>query len=213
MAYRVKELFYSIQGEGLHAGRPAVFCRFSGCNLWSGRNEDRKGSVCSFCDTDILGIDGPGGGVFETSQDLVTGILAHWPAKTDLEAKPFVVLTGGEPLLQVDSELTAALKASGVYVAVETNGTLEASGDFDWISVSPKSPEKTVQKSGNELKLVYPQEQIRPEDVADWGFAHFLLQPMDGRELEKNTQAALEYCLAHPQWRIGLQLHKILQVR
>ncbi len=208
--YKVKEIFYSIQGEGFHAGRPAVFCRFSGCNLWSGREEDRKTAICSFCDTDFVGTEGSYGGKY-SAEELAGQIVALWP---DPAVPPFVVLTGGEPMLQLDEQLAQALKAYGVYSALETNGTLEVPPIVDWVTVSPKAGAKWIQRSGNELKLIYPQPHNNtPEYYYSHGiFDHYLLQPMDGLELKSNTRAALKYCLTHPHWRISLQQHKLLGV-
>ncbi len=210
--YTVREIFYTLQGEGVHAGRPAVFCRFSGCNLWSGREEDRATAICRFCDTQFVGV-GPDGGRFASAADLVSAIAAVWPKESMGRQRPFVVCTGGEPLLQLDVDLIEGLHAAGFEVAVETNGTLLPPPGLDWICVSPKARAKTILRSGDELKLVYPQEGALPSEFADWEFRHFSLQPMDGPDLEANTSAAMEYCLSHPQWRLSLQLHKILGIR
>lgn len=211
MTYSVKEIFYTLQGEGANAGRPAVFCRFAGCNLWSGREADRATAVCRFCDTEFVGIDGDGGGKFESAGALADAIAARWPAKTG--GRPFVVCTGGEPLLQLDAALVQAIRARGFAIAVETNGTLEPpEGDF-WLTVSPKAGAPFVLKRGNELKLVYPQTGAEPEKFADLAFDNFFLQPMDSPERVKNTALATEYCLAHPQWRLSLQTHKIIGIR
>lgn len=210
MTYSVKELFYTLQGEGLQAGRPAVFCRFTGCNLWSGLERDRASAVCRFCDTDFVGTDGEGGGRFATADELAAAVDARWPASG--HGRRFVVCTGGEPLLQVDAALIEALHAKGFEVAVETNGTQAAPAGLDWICVSPKSTAPLVQTQGNELKLVFPQADALPEDFEALAFEHFLLQPMDGPDRERNTQLAVEYCKAHPQWRLSLQTHKILRI-
>jgi 7-carboxy-7-deazaguanine synthase len=211
MVYSVKEIFYTLQGEGRNAGRPAVFCRFAGCNLWSGREPDRARAICTFCDTDFIGIDGEGGGRFGTPGELTTAILTYWPATT--RDRRFVVLTGGEPLLQVDGPLIAALHAEAFEVAVETNGTLEPPPGIDWVCVSPKSSAPLALKRGSELKLVFPQAGAEPERFEGLAFEHFLLQPMDGPEREVNTAAAVAYCLAHPRWQLSLQTHKLLGIR
>lgn len=207
--YAVKEIFYTLQGEGLQAGRPAVFCRFAGCNLWSGRESDRADASCTFCDTDFVGTDGPGGGRFATAQDLVRACRAVWRGNS--AAAQFVVLTGGEPMLQVDMDLIDAFHDDGFEIAIETNGTLPVSDEIDWICVSPKPGMTLRQKSGDELKLVYPQVEITPEDVLGLAFTHFLLQPLDDLVGgTANLQAAIDYCLRHPRWRLSLQTHKIL---
>jgi 7-carboxy-7-deazaguanine synthase (Cx14CxxC type) len=210
MTYSVKELFYTLQGEGVQAGRPAVFCRFTGCNLWSGLERDREKAVCRFCDTDFVGTDGEGGGRFDSAADLASAVAAQWPA-TGHERR-FVVCTGGEPLLQVDAALIDALHARGFQIAVETNGTQAAPAGLDWICVSPKSNAPLVQARGNELKLVFPQADAMPGRFEGLAFDHFLLQPMDGPDRERNTRLAVDYCKAHPQWRLSLQTHKILQI-
>lgn len=208
--YHIKEIFYSIQGEGYHAGKPAVFCRFSGCNLWSGREEDRSKAICDFCDTEFVGIDGTLGGKYN-AQTLTSAILSLWPNPT--HSRPYVVLTGGEPMLQVDQLLLDELHASGIYVSIETNGTLPVLPSIDWITLSPKSKAKWVQKEGDELKLVYPQMDMEPEFYyKNSKCDHFILQPMDGYNYTENLRKTLEYCLSHPHWKIGLQLHKILQL-
>jgi 7-carboxy-7-deazaguanine synthase (Cx14CxxC type) len=211
MAYAVKEIFYTLQGEGAQTGRPAVFCRFAGCNLWSGREADRVTAVCDFCDTDFVGTDGPGGGRFGSAAELAAAITAAWPADVP-EDRPFVVCTGGEPLLQVDAELLAALHRAGFEVAVETNGTQLPPPGVDWICVSPKAGAELRLKTGNELKLVYPQPDAPPAEFEGLAFTHFFLQPMDGTNRAANTRAALAYCLAHPRWRLSLQLHKLLGI-
>ncbi len=211
MTYAVKEIFYTLQGEGANAGRPAVFCRFAGCNLWTGREEDRAEAVCRFCDTEFVGTDGPGGGKFASSDALAAAVAAEWPAG-DPAARPLVVCTGGEPLLQLDPPLIRALHAAGFEIAVETNGTVEPPPELDWVCVSPKAEAPLRVTSGDELKLVYPQEGAEPERYVSLGFRHFFLQPMDGRAREANTRAALAYCLAHPRWRLSLQTHKLLGI-
>jgi 7-carboxy-7-deazaguanine synthase (Cx14CxxC type) len=212
VSYAVKELYYTLQGEGAHAGRAAVFCRFAGCNLWTGREQDRAGAVCTFCDTDFVGTDGPGGGRFATAAALADAVASLWPA--DAAGERYVVCTGGEPLLQLDTPLIDALHARGFAVAVETNGTQPAPAGLDWICVSPKAGAPLVLTAGDELKLVYPQREpeAQPERFADLGFRHFLLQPMDGPERAANTAAAVAYCLAHPRWRMSLQTHKLLGI-
>jgi len=210
MSYAVKEIFYTLQGEGKHAGRPAVFCRFAGCNLWSGREADRADAVCKFCDTDFVGTDGVGGGKFASAQDLARAVAACWPAGAG--GRKFVVLTGGEPLLQVDAAFVTALHEQGFEIAVETNGTIAPPTGIDWLCVSPKSNAPLAVAGGHELKLVFPQDDAPPARFEQLGFAHFLLQPMDGPAREENTQAALAYCLAHPRWQLSLQTHKMLGI-
>jgi 7-carboxy-7-deazaguanine synthase len=212
MTYAVKEIFYTLQGEGANAGRPAVFCRFTGCNLWTGQEKDRATAVCTFCDTDFVGTDGDGGGKFRTAIDLAEAVADKWP-RANGRSKPLVVCTGGEPLLQMDSALIAALHVAGFEVAVETNGTLEPPDGIDWICVSPKAGSTTVLLRGNELKLVYPQSEAQPDRFAEADFEHFYLQPMDGPDIEANIASTVEYCLEHPQWRLSLQTHKILGIR
>ena len=211
MSYQIKEIFYTLQGEGANAGRPAVFCRFAGCNLWSGREQDRASAICQFCDTDFVGTDGTLGGRFDTAQALAAQIAAMWPDSD--KAHRFVVLTGGEPLLQVDEALVDALHAVGFKIAVETNGSLAAPQGIDWICVSPKAGAEWVQKTGNELKLVYPQPRLMPDALDVAGFEHYLLQPMDGLFQKKNTLKAIEYCQQHPEWRLSVQTHKFLEIR
>lgn len=213
MTYSVKEIFYTLQGEGTWTGRPAVFCRFAGCNLWSGREKHRAQAVCRFCDTDFIGVDGPGGGKFATTEALAAAVMACWPTH-QTGAKPYVVCTGGEPLLQLDGVLIAAFHQRGFTVAVETNGTLLPPPDLDWICVSPKANAPLRLTWGDELKLAYPQREpeAQPERFVDLAFQHFFLQPLDSSEREANTQAALAYCLAHPQWRLSLQTHKLLGI-
>jgi 7-carboxy-7-deazaguanine synthase len=212
MTYRVKEIFYTLQGEGTHAGRPAVFCRFTSCNLWTGRERDRGRAVCQFCDTDFVGTDGPGGGRFATAIDLATAVAATWPGQAMQRARRFVVCTGGEPLLQLDEAAVESLHAAEFEVAVETNGTQDAPVGLDWICVSPKAGAPLKLTSGDELKLVYPQEGADPQSFESLNFSHLRLQPMDGPEREKNTRLAVEYCLAHPQWQLSLQTHKYLGI-
>ncbi len=209
--YTVKEIFYTLQGEGANAGRAAVFCRFAGCNLWTGREADRDSAICSFCDTDFVGV-GPDGGKFETPEALAEAVASRWP-NAHTGGRPFVVCTGGEPLLQLDEPAIAALHAREFEVAVETNGTQRAPASLDWICVSPKANAPLVQRCGHELKLVFPQEGGEPETYEHLEFDHFFLQPMDGPELDANTRRALAYCLAHPQWRLSLQTHKLLGIR
>jgi 7-carboxy-7-deazaguanine synthase (Cx14CxxC type) len=210
MSYAVKEIFYTLQGEGAQAGRAAVFCRFAGCNLWSGRGTDRELATCKFCDTDFVGVDGDGGGRFETADALAAAVEAKW---LGVAGKRFVVCTGGEPLLQMDAELIGALHGRGFEIAVETNGTIAAPAGLDWICVSPKAGAEFLQRSGDELKLVFPQAEARPEEFAGLGFKHFFLQPMDGPERVRNTELAVGYCMEHPQWRLSLQTHKIVGIR
>jgi 7-carboxy-7-deazaguanine synthase (Cx14CxxC type) len=229
MTYTVKEIFYTLQGEGAQSGRAAVFCRFSGCNLWSGREEDRSRAVCQFCDTDFVGT-GPDGGRFKNVGELADAIDRCWAGDGRVTADPrvpevtgfpersavsrkYVVCTGGEPLLQVDEKLISELHQRGFEVAVETNGTKPAPKSLDWICVSPKAGAPLVQKSGNELKLVYPQEKAPPEEFERLDFRHFFLQPMDGPHTAANTEAAIEYCLRHPLWRLSLQTHKLVGLR
>ncbi len=211
MSYSVKELFLTLQGEGGQQGRAAVFCRFAGCNLWSGREEDRAGAVCTFCDTDFVGLDGPGGGRFAAADDLADAVLAAWGAPDSPHGR-LVVLTGGEPLLQVDGLLINALHARGFEIAVETNGTIAAPDGLDWICVSPKADTPLAQLSGQDLKLVFPQAGVDPERFAGLDFERFFLQPMDGPRREANTRAAIAYCLAHPRWRLSVQTHKYIGI-
>jgi 7-carboxy-7-deazaguanine synthase (Cx14CxxC type) len=210
--YSVKEIYYTLQGEGAQVGRPAVFLRFAGCNLWTGREADRAAAVCRFCDTDFVGTDGPGGGQFATAEALAEAVAGAWPGAPTPEAQPYVVCTGGEPLLQLDHAAIEALHARGFAVGVETNGTLPVPGGLDWVCVSPKARADLVVTAGDELKLVFPQEGAPPERYAGLAFAHFFLQPMDGPARAANTEAALAYCLAHPPWRLSLQTHKLLAI-
>ena len=209
LMYAVKEIYSTLQGEGAQTGRPAVFCRFAGCNLWSGREEDRAEATCGFCDTGFVGIDGPGGGKFPTPESLAGACCERWRGNSG--TPPYVVLTGGEPMLQVDEPLIDALHKVGFEIAIETNGTLLVPRTIDWICVSPKAGAPLTQRSGDELKLVYPQDAIDPAQLENLDFSHFLLQPMDeGQKTEANVRAAVDYCLVHPKWRLSLQTHKLL---
>jgi 7-carboxy-7-deazaguanine synthase len=212
MSYAVKEIFYTLQGEGVHTGRTAVFCRFVGCNLWSGHEKDRASAICRFCDTDFVGTDGPDGGKFDTEAALSERIEQTWQS-TSTSAKKFVVFTGGEPLLQLDRPLIDALHARGFEIAVETNGTVAAPSGLDWICVSPKAGTKLIQNTGDELKLVFPQTGAPPEEFQGLAFRNFFLQPMDGPHRKSNTDLALRYCLGHPVWRLSLQTHKFVGIR
>jgi 7-carboxy-7-deazaguanine synthase (Cx14CxxC type) len=211
MPYHVKEIYYTLQGEGAQTGRPAVFLRFAGCNLWSGREEDRAEAICSFCDTDFVGVNGPGGGVFDSPEKLAAAVAARWPGSSRRE-RPLVVCTGGEPLLQLDEAAVAALTAGGFEVAVETNGTRPIPRGVDWVCVSPKAGAPLVVTRGDELKLVFPQEGLDPADFLGLAFDYFFLQPMDGPRREEATRQALHYCLEHPRWRLSLQVQKILGI-
>lgn len=215
MSYAVKEIFLTLQGEGAHAGRTAVFCRFSGCNLWSGREQDRDSAVCQFCDTDFVGIDGTLGGRYASADDLADTIAAQWVGRQDPshQGHRYTVLTGGEPLLQIDTALIDALHVRGFTIAVETNGTIVPPPGLDWVCVSPKAGSELVVRKGHELKLVYPQAENAPEDFAGLEFERFSLQPMDGPDIAQSTQAAIAYCLRHPQWRLSVQTHKALGIR
>ncbi|MGH9343746.1 MAG: 7-carboxy-7-deazaguanine synthase [Terriglobia bacterium] len=208
MSYKVKEIFYTLQGEGANAGRAAVFCRFAGCNLWSGREEDRADATCAFCDTDFVGTDGVGGGTFTSTAELAQAIRKTWPDS----GRAFAVVTGGEPLLQLDQSLIDELHQREIEVAVETNGTLEPPTGLDWVCVSPKAGAPLKLTRGDELKLVYPQEGAQPERFEHLDFRHFFLQPMDGLDRAANTKLALDYCMKHPQWRLSLQTHKVLGI-
>ena len=212
MSYLVKELFLTLQGEGAQTGRCAVFCRFAGCNLWSGREEDRAKATCQFCDTDFVGTDGAGGGKFATAEALADAAKRLWADSPDHTGKPYIVCTGGEPLLQLDKPLIDALHKAGFEVAVETNGTMEPPAGIDWICMSPKAGTDIVLRHGNELKLVYPQEGATPEQFDDLDFERFFLQPMDGSDRELNTTLAIEYCMTHPKWRLSVQTHKYLGI-
>lgn len=212
MSYSVKEIFYTLQGEGANTGRPAVFCRFSGCNLWSGREEDRASAACRFCDTDFVGTNGSGGGRFVTAGDLARAVAATWPKPPGLGTSPLVVCTGGEPLLQLDVAAIEALHDAGFKIAVETNGTQCVPSGVDWICVSPKAGAEIVLRAGNELKLVFPQEGAEPEQFEHLKFEHFFIQPMDGVHREENTRRAVRYCLEKPRWRLSLQTHKLLGI-
>jgi len=211
MSYAVKEIFYTLQGEGAQAGRAAVFCRFSGCNLWTGREADRGSAVCKFCDTEFVGVDGTGGGKFDSAEALASAVAQEWP--DGAQGKRFVVCTGGEPLLQMDSAFIDALHARGFEIAVETNGTIAAPEGVDWVCVSPKAGAGLVQRSGSELKLVYPQAGFGPDQFESLEFDNFFLQPMDGPDQILNTQRAVRYCMEHPRWRLSLQTHKLLGIR
>jgi 7-carboxy-7-deazaguanine synthase (Cx14CxxC type) len=210
VTYAVKEIFYTLQGEGANTGRPAVFCRFAGCNLWTGREADRASAICDFCDTDFIGI-GPDGGKFETADALADAVASRWPAGNPGE--PLVVCTGGEPLLQLDAAAIEAFHARGLAVAVETNGTIEPPEGLDWICMSPKAGASLVLRHGHELKLVFPQPDLDPSSLESLDFEQFFLQPMDGPFVRENTRIALDYCLAHPRWRLSLQTHKMLGIR
>ncbi|MDR3451947.1 MAG: 7-carboxy-7-deazaguanine synthase [Rhodoferax sp.] len=211
MSYAVKEIFYTLQGEGAQTGRPAVFCRFSGCNLWSGREADRAAAICQFCDTDFVGVAGPGGGRFTSAEELADAVAAQWPANATAGTR-FVVCTGGEPLLQLDLPLIEALHARRFEIAVETNGTVAAPEGIDWICVSPKAGAPLVQRTGDELKLVYPQTDAPPEAFEALTFRHFFLQPMDGPDHAAHIGRTVHYCMEHPRWRLSLQTHKILGI-
>jgi 7-carboxy-7-deazaguanine synthase (Cx14CxxC type) len=212
MTYRVKEIYCTLQGEGTHTGRAAVFCRFTSCNLWTGREKDRARAVCRFCDTDFVGTDGPGGGRFAAAAELAAAVSAVWDGHAGMRDRAFVVCTGGEPLLQLDETAVLAFHAAGFEVAVETNGTRPAPPGLDWVCVSPKAGAPLTLTRGDELKLIYPQEGASPEMFEHLAFHRLLLQPMDGPERDKNTRLAVEYCLAHPQWRLSLQTHKYLGI-
>ncbi len=215
--YSVKEIYYTLQGEGANTGRPAVFCRFSGCNLWTGLEKDRHKAICQFCDTDFVGTDGPGGGRFEGPADLAEAVLAQWPgggegAEGEVEGEPLVVCTGGEPLLQVDEALVKAFHDRGIEVAVETNGTQEVPEGIDWVCMSPKAGSDRIVDEGDELKLVFPQPALMPADVEHLCFDHYFLQPMDGPDQAANIERAVKFCLDHPKWRLSLQTHKFIGI-
>lgn len=213
MTYSVREIYYTLQGEGAQAGRPAVFLRFAGCNLWSGREQHRAAAVCRFCDTEFVGVSGPGGGKFPEAADLAAAVSAHWPSGTN-GARPYVVCTGGEPLLQLDVEAVDALHDAGFDIGVETNGTLPAPRGIDWLCVSPKAYAPLQLFSGDELKLVYPQDEAeaQPEKFEDLDFGHFFLQPMDDDNTRENTDASIAYCLENPRWKLSIQFHKALGI-
>jgi 7-carboxy-7-deazaguanine synthase len=212
MKYAVKEIYYTLQGEGINVGRPAVFLRFAGCNLWSGREADRATAVCQFCDTDFVGTNGPGGGSFASPEILAASVASVWPSNGSRGVRRLVVCTGGEPLLQLDGSLVEALHQHGFEVAVETNGTQAPPAGIDWICVSPKAGAELKLTSGHELKVVFPQAGAEPTQYEDFAFDHFLLQPMDGPDAARNTQLALDYCRAHPKWRLSIQTHKLLRI-
>ena len=208
--YTIKEIYYTIQGEGFHTGRSAVFVRFSGCNLWTGHEKDRENAICNFCDTDFIGTDGPGGGKFQTPNDLVKNVVSKWPSRS--KEKRFVVFTGGEPLLQMDEELINVLHFNKFEIAIETNGTVKAPKNIDWVCVSPKAGSDLIITKGNELKLVYPQHGIDPSQYENLNFDHFSLQPMDNENLNENIQKTIKYCHEHPLWRLSLQTHKFVGI-
>ncbi|QDU82116.1 7-carboxy-7-deazaguanine synthase [Polystyrenella longa] len=210
MAYFIKEIYFTLQGEGSHTGRPAIFCRFAGCNLWTGREQDREKAICQFCDTDFIGTDGPGGGTFASADELAERLHSYWP--TGNEATPYIVCTGGEPLLQIDAAFIKAIHERSMIMAIETNGTKLPPAGIDWVCVSPKAGSDFKLTQGDELKLVYPQPEAMPERFAGLDFEHFYLQPMDGPNTKENTAAAVQYCLKHPQWKLSLQTHKFLGI-
>jgi len=210
--YTIKEIYYTLQGEGFHTGRPAVFLRFAGCNLWSGLEKHRSTAICDFCDTDFVGVDGPGGGKFGTAEHLAAEVVGVWDQSGTNREDRFTVLTGGEPLLQLDAPLIAALHEVGFEIAIETNGTITAPPKLDWICVSPKAKAEFVQRSGNELKLIFPQQGMDPADYTDLPFDHFFLQPMDGPDTARNTETVRDYCDSHSQWKVSIQTHKILGI-
>jgi len=210
MAYAVKEIFYSLQGEGAHAGRPAIFCRFTGCNLWSGQEKHRADAVCQFCDTDFVGTDGDGGGGFTNAVALAKAVVSYWPESITDVIHPYVICTGGEPLLQLDKDLIEAFHNEGVELAIETNGTLPVPEGVDWVCVSPKSGSTVVVEKGDEIKLVYPQEGHQPSDFVHLNFEHFFLQPMFDEDENEHIKETIEYCLTHPRWSLSLQSHKLL---
>jgi 7-carboxy-7-deazaguanine synthase len=213
VTYAVKEIFFTLQGEGANTGRPAVFCRFSGCNLWTGREQDRHRSICQFCDTDFIGTNGLGGGKFGTAAELADAVVAKWPANASSLSTKFVVCTGGEPLLQLDESLVRQLHLRNFTVAVETNGTLMIPQGIDWVCVSPKATAPLAVNGGSELKLVFPQNEVDPKQFESFDFEHFYLQPMDGPDLDRNTKLALQYCLDNPRWKLSIQTHKLLGIR
>ena len=211
MGYKIKSIFYTLQGEGFHSGRPAVFVRFAGCNLWSGYEKDRKNAICEFCDTDFVGTDGENGGDYHDPEEICKIINMLW--KGENRQNPFVVCTGGEPLLQMDEELIGKFRDNNYMIAIETNGTIAIPQEIDWVCVSPKMKAKLIVKSGNELKLVYPQDQLNPQDLLNMNFKHFFLQPKAGPDLEENTKVCVQYCLKHPIWKLSLQTHKYLNIQ
>jgi len=211
MTYSVKEIFYTLQGEGAHTGRPAIFCRFTGCNLWSGREGDRKSSICQFCDTDFIGTDGENGNKFNSAGELASFVASFWPK--ECSEKPYVVCTGGEPLLQIDDPLIKAFHAQGLEIAIETNGTIKAPKGIDWICVSPKADSELMQLTGNELKLVYPQEKNNPQNFEHLSFDNFYIQPLDNEKLNENIQKSIAYCQENPKWHLSLQTHKITGIK
>jgi 7-carboxy-7-deazaguanine synthase len=213
MTYSVKEIYYTLQGEGAQTGRPAVFLRFAGCNLWSGREHDRLSAVCKFCDTEFVGVDGPGGGKFKTADELTAAVARKWPQQHS-STTPYVVCTGGEPLLQLDENAIESLHKAGFEIGVESNGTVAAPANIDWLCISPKGSAELVQKSGDELKLVYPQveKQAGPENFADLDFKHHFLQPLDSPDIVENTRATIDFCLQNPRWKLSLQTHKIIGI-
>lgn len=213
MTYAVKEIYYTLQGEGANTGRAAVFCRFAGCNLWSGHEEDRATAICQFCDTEFVGTDGPGGGKFESASTLADAVCAKWPVNRSSTCRPLVVCTGGEPLLQLDAALVTEFHKRDLEVAIETNGTIVPTAPLDWICVSPKAGAELVLRSGHELKLIFPQDGAEPENYEHLNFRHFFLQPMDGPSRDLNTQLTVQYCLRHPQWQLSLQTHKVIGIR
>lgn len=212
MSYSIKEIFYTLQGEGANTGRPAVFCRFTGCNLWTGHEKDRGSAVCQFCDTDFVGTDGAGGGQFASAVDVAQAVVTKWPVQSSPRIRPLVVCTGGEPLLQLDEELVTAFHQAGFEIAIETNGTRLPPPGIDWVCVSPKAGADLILRAGQELKLIFPQDDAEPELYENLDFQYFFLQPMDCPTREENTQLALRYCLEHPQWRLSLQTHKLLGI-
>ena len=210
MSYSIKTLYYTLQGEGFQTGRPAVFCRFSGCNLWSGLEKDRKNAICNFCDTEFVGTDGLNGGKYPTAESVAEKAHTLWPA--GMEGTPYVVCTGGEPLLQLDSKLIHAFHENGFEIGIETNGTIPVPDKLDWVCVSPKADAELIVKKGDELKIVYPQNGLDPSDYESLKFDHFSLQPMDGLNTQQTTRATLDYCMKHPQWNLSLQTHKLLNI-
>jgi 7-carboxy-7-deazaguanine synthase len=213
LTYSVKEIYYTLQGEGAHTGRPAVFLRFAGCNLWSGREEHREQSVCRFCDTEFVGVDGPGGGKFESAEELSLAVSKHW-SSSNIDTRPYVVCTGGEPLLQLDEAAINALHDAGFEIGVESNGTISAPDGIDWLCISPKGSARLAQLYGDELKLVYPQSEksAQPSEFENLSFQHYYLQPMDSPSRDENTRRAIDYCKQNPRWKLSLQTHKYLGI-